>query len=116
MAIVRWMPCTAMLAMCAGSGRTAEPQILAGRIVHVADGDRLTVLDSEKREHRVRLAGIDAPEKKQAFGAKAKAALASRLTGKDGTFIWTSRDKNDRIIGDVRFGDRHINREMVAEG
>lgn len=45
---------------------------LRGKVVSIADGDTITVLDENKKQHKVRLTGIDAPEKKQAFGAKNK--------------------------------------------
>jgi endonuclease YncB( thermonuclease family) len=48
---------------------------LRGKVVSIADGDTITVLDADKKQHKVRLTGIDAPEKKQAFGAKSKARL-----------------------------------------
>ena len=41
---------------------------LRGKVVGVSDGDTVTVLDAERHQHKVRLAGIDAPEKAQAFG------------------------------------------------
>lgn len=39
---------------------------LEGRVVGVADGDTVTVLDSSNTQFKIRLMGIDAPEKKQA--------------------------------------------------
>lgn len=51
----------------------AEP--LTGRVVAVTDGDTLTILDAGNQRHRVRVAGIDAPEKKQAFGQRSKMFL-----------------------------------------
>ena len=45
---------------------------LLGRVVGVADGDTLTVLTTPRQQHRVRLTGIDAPKKRQAFGQVAK--------------------------------------------
>jgi len=55
-------------------------QILAdtieGRVVGVSDGDTITVLDSTKTQHKIRLAGIDAPESKQAFGQASKKHLS----------------------------------------
>ena len=48
---------------------------LRGKVVSIADGDTITVLDANKKQHKVRLTGIDAPEKKQALGAKSKARL-----------------------------------------
>ena len=45
---------------------------LEGRVVGVADGDTITVLDVNRTQHKIRLQGIDAPEKDQAYGAKSK--------------------------------------------
>ena len=56
-----------------------EAEELRGRVVRVADGDTVTVLDAGRREHRVRLAGIDAPEKAQAFGRASKERLADAV-------------------------------------
>ena len=56
-------------------GVSAET-ILDGRVVEVADGDTLTVLDAQKKTHKIRLLGIDAPEKAQAFGQKSKESLS----------------------------------------
>jgi len=51
-----------------GSSSPSAASILEGTVVKVADGDTITVLDSNKEQHRIRLAGIDAPEKRQPFG------------------------------------------------
>ena len=45
-----------------------RPRPLLGKVVHVADGDTITVLDNTHIQHKIRLTGIDAPEKRQAFG------------------------------------------------
>ena len=52
---------------------------LRGKAVSVADGVTITVLDSENVQHKIRLQGIDAPEKKQAFGTKSKEALSGKI-------------------------------------
>ena len=41
----------------------AEAATLTGRVVGVPDGDSITVLDAERQQHKIRLAGIDAPER-----------------------------------------------------
>jgi hypothetical protein len=47
-----------------------------GRVVGVSDGDTITVLDRGNVQHKIRLSGIDAPEKGQAFGERAKENLS----------------------------------------
>jgi endonuclease YncB( thermonuclease family) len=54
----------------------ANAETITGRVVSVADGDTITVLDADKVQHKIRLAGIDAPEKKQAFGNRSKESLS----------------------------------------
>jgi endonuclease YncB( thermonuclease family) len=56
----------------------AAEWVVEGRVVGISDGDTITVLDRVKVQHKIRLAGIDAPEKGQAFGDRAKESL-SRL-------------------------------------
>lgn len=51
---------------------SADGSSIAGHVVGVADGDTLTVLDDTNQQHKIRLAGIDAPEKAQPFGQAGK--------------------------------------------
>jgi len=55
---------------------------LIGRVVSIADGYTLTVLDRFQVQHKIRLVGIDAPEKRQPFGSGSKSSLASLCFGK----------------------------------
>lgn len=72
-----------------------------GRVVRVADGDTITVLDESNRQHKVRLQGIDAPEKGQAFGTVSRQHLASLVAGKQVAVEWRKRDKYGRVVGKV---------------
>ena len=74
---------------------------LTGKVVKVADGDTVTVLDATQVQHRVRLAGIDAPESGQPFGQAAKVALSQRVAGRTVEVEWHKRDQYDRLIGKV---------------
>lgn len=89
----------ALLALaCLGSSFAAE---LIGKVVRVADGDTITVLDASKTQHRVRLTGIDAPESKQAFGNRSRQSLADLVAAKQVTVRWQEQDRYGRILGQV---------------
>jgi hypothetical protein len=50
----------------------AFAETLEGRVVGVTDGDTITLLDGSRQRHKIRIAGIDAPERKQPFGSRSK--------------------------------------------
>jgi endonuclease YncB( thermonuclease family) len=54
---------------------------LSGRVVGVLDGETITILDDAKRQRKVRLAGVDAPEKGQAFGERSTSTRAKKRLG-----------------------------------
>jgi endonuclease YncB( thermonuclease family) len=60
-----------ILVLAVGTAEGTE-WIVEGRVVGVSDGDTIAVLDDSKTEHKIRFAGIDAPEKGQAFGEQSK--------------------------------------------
>ena len=100
----------ALLAGCAWA------QSIEGRVVGVHDGDSLTVLDGNRVQYKVRLVGIDAPEKKQAFGERAKQALSGLVFGKDVRVEFHGPDRYGRTLGDVFAGGKRVNLLMVEEG
>jgi endonuclease YncB( thermonuclease family) len=56
---------------------------LTGRVVGVADGDTITVLDANRQQHKIRLQGIDAPERAQPFGQRSKESLSTMVFNKE---------------------------------
>ena len=52
-----------------------------GRVVGIADSYTVTALDAEKHRHKIRLAGIDAPEKAQAFSQASKKSFSDMIYG-----------------------------------
>ena len=58
-------------------GVPARADWVMGRVVAITDGDTLTILTTDRVQHRVRLTGIDTPEKRQPFGRVAKNYLSS---------------------------------------
>ena len=89
---------------------------LTGLVSRVVDGDTVVVVDQTDAEVRVRLADIDAPEMKQPYGPKAKAALADMTGGKRVTVTYTRKDRYGRILGTLTLKNRNINLTMVQSG
>ncbi|MFN2576693.1 MAG: thermonuclease family protein [Pyrinomonadaceae bacterium] len=87
-----------------------------GRVVRIADGDTITVLDATKTEYRIRLQGIDAPEWHQAFGNRSKKNLSDMIFNKDVTVIYEKTDRYGRMVGKVLFEGKDINLEQVKAG
>jgi endonuclease YncB( thermonuclease family) len=88
---------------------------LTGKVVGIADGDTLTLL-VDKTQIKVRLEGIDTPERGQPFGRKAGQALAKKVFGKAVQVDDFGKDRYGRTLGIVRLGKRNINLELVREG
>ncbi|MBT9450003.1 thermonuclease family protein [Akkermansia glycaniphila] len=95
---------------------TAHADTLAGRVVAVTDGDTIRVLDDTKTEHRVRLYGIDAPEKAQDYGQRSKQALSDLVYNRPVRVEYKNRDQYGRIVGKVYRGGEYVNLTMVADG
>ncbi len=87
-----------------------------GRVVGVSDGDTITVLHNGKGE-RIRLHGIDCPEKRQAFGNRAKQFTSNLVFAKTVTVQFVDRDRYGRTVGVVLLPDgRSLNHELVRAG
>ena len=76
----------------------AAPHVLDVHVVAVADGDSLTVRDSNGVTHEVRLAGIDAPEHGQPYSRQSKASLVRMALGQDARIEWSERDGYGRLV------------------
>lgn len=90
---------------------------ILGRVVGVADGDTITVLDEmDNGRFRIRLCGIDSPEKKQAYGDKAKQYLSAMVYNKRVSVRYSSIDRYGRIIGRVYLEKKDISLAMISAG
>ena len=88
-----------------------------GKVVHIADGDTITVL-SDKKEYKIRLYGIDTPERGQPFGKKAKEFTADMAGMKKVVVDPMDKDRYGRIVGLVYIdGDGEcLNEEILRAG
>ncbi len=89
---------------------------LTGKVVKIMDGDTLYVLDANYEQHKIRLAGIDAPERKQAYGLASRKHLASIVAGKQVTVEYQKRDRYGRIVGKVLLDGIDACLEQVKDG
>jgi endonuclease YncB( thermonuclease family) len=88
----------------------------AGKVVGISDGDTISVL-REGKAVKVRLYGIDAPEKAQAFGTKARQFTAALVFQKEVTVIIHATDRYGRLVGDVLLPDgRSLSQELAKAG
>lgn len=120
---------TAALATTLPSFARQADGVLEGAVVRVTDGDTFQMRDSSGKIHKIRIQGVDAPEaspnnaKKaggcvkpdQPFGVEARKGLESVLAGKQVAVEVTGKSY-DRLLGNVRVGDRSVNLVMVEQG
>jgi endonuclease YncB( thermonuclease family) len=112
MKLTRWM----LLFLLIGLQWEAHANVLLGHVVAVSDGDTITVLDANKQRHVIRLMGIDAPEKEQPYGQKAKESMSDLVFNKEVSVTWYKRDRYGRTVGQVYVGDTDVCLEQIKRG
>ena len=91
-------------------------ETLTGRIVGVSDGDTLTLLDAEHVPHKIRVAGIDAPEKRQPFGDRSKTNLSALAYNRTAEADCRKIDRYRRNVCVVFIGGKDIGLEQIRGG
>jgi endonuclease YncB( thermonuclease family) len=102
----------ALCAACSRSGSTAS----TCKVIRVADGDTITVVDSNSRRFPVRLQGIDAPENRQAFGNTSRQHLDNLVFGKEVILQGDKFDKYGRMVCKVTVDGRDVNLDQIESG
>jgi len=97
-----------LLLLLASLAGAADTQVLTGKVVGVADGDTPTLLVKETPV-RIRLAGIDAPERRQPFATRAGNALGDKVFGKTVTVLPMGQDDRGLTIGVIYIDVNYIN-------
>ena len=106
-----------VLAACPGLNKKTTPTAtIACTVTKVSDGDTIGCTTADKQFYTVRLANIDAPEKKQDFGNAAKKYLGNLIFQKPVEIRLYSQDKYGRHIGEVYLADLNVNKYMVQHG
>jgi endonuclease YncB( thermonuclease family) len=89
---------------------------LQGRVIAVADGDSVTVLDAQQGRHRVRLLGIDAPEQAQPWGAESGIYLRAKVLQQEVQVVFAKTDRHGRLIGTLLLQGQDVNLQMLRAG
>jgi endonuclease YncB( thermonuclease family) len=98
------------------SPKYQKHQIIIAKVIGISDGDTITLLNEDNTQLKIRLAGIDCPEKNQAFGNRAKRLLSEKVFGNVVRVEIRGIDRYDRALGIVRLGDEDINEYLIHEG
>ena len=107
---------TTLLLLFSSLPLPAISQDFSGQVIGVIDGDTIEVLDNRK-PHRIRLHGIDCPEKGQAFGKVAKLATSTLAFGRTVTVTSRDTDKYKRTVAEVFMPDgTSLNHKLVKDG
>lgn len=94
--------------------QAASAETLTGRIV--GDGDTVTLLDPAKQQHKIRLTGIDAPEKRQAYGNVSRQHLAGLVFGRQVAADCGKTDRYGRLVCVIEVAGVDANLAQVAAG
>lgn len=94
----------------------AWAETINGRVVGIQDGDTITVLDAGNQQHKIRLAGIDCPEKNQPYGQAAKQSMSDQVFDRDVRVESDKRDRYGRVVGQVWVSGVDANLEQIKRG
>ena len=89
---------------------------LTGRTIRIIDGDTIVVLGPGNAQYKIRLQGIDAPERGQAYGAKSKEHMSELVAGRFVAVEYEKRDRDGRIVGKVVVGKEDAGLEQIKVG
>ena len=89
---------------------------VTGKVVGITDGDTFTLLTADKKQVKIRLAEIDAPESGQPYGSKSKQVLSGLVFDKDVRIVVQTIDRYGRTVGRPYVGDLDISAEMIRMG
>ncbi len=107
--------CPIIVATLCSLSAAQAAETITGKVVRIVDGDTLMLL-VDREQIKVRLSDIDAPEKAQPFGTKARQELARLVFGKTVCVETAGKNKYKRTLGRVFVGDTDVNLQLVKRG
>jgi endonuclease YncB( thermonuclease family) len=108
---------TLMLLGCSANNTAIEKDNkVSGKVIKIIDGDTFDILTENQISIRIRMNGIDCPERKQDYYRVCKNALARYIFGKNVQLITHGIDRYRRTIADVFYNNKNINVAMIKNG
>jgi endonuclease YncB( thermonuclease family) len=98
------------------TSENAKSDEIEGKVVAIADGDTFTLLTNINTREKIRLYGIDCPEKKQTFGNVARERLSELIYNRRVTIDVISTDRYKRLVGMVYVEGLNVNEQLLKEG
>lgn len=89
---------------------------ISGKVIKVTDGDTINIRDNDNKTHKIRLAGIDAPEMSQPYGEESRTQLLGLVYGKEVVIQTKKKDRYGRIIGTIYHDGKDVNLIQVQAG
>ena len=108
----RWL----IIALALLASETINAETVTGYVTAITDGDTIVLLDASKTQHKIRIAGIDAPEKVQPFGSKSTASMAAMAFNKDAVAECPKKDRYGRQICKVTVNGVDVGLEQIKTG
>lgn len=108
----RWAICSIFIFF----GAPAQAEFRQGHVTGVSDGDTITLLDDTQQQHKIRIAGIDAPEKKQPFGMASKQNLSALAYGKPANADCIKKDRYGRQVCKVTVEGADVGLAQIRAG
>jgi len=93
-----------------------KEKVITGKVVGISDGDTFKLLVEGNENIRVRLHGVDAPEKAQDYSTQAREKLSSLIFSKSVEVEERDIDRYGRMVGVVYVGDTNVNEELLRSG
>ena len=113
---VHWFGAAAVLMAVLAPNCNAADVAMHGRVVGVTDGDTLTFYEPGQRKLKIRISGIDAPEKGQAFSQAAKARLAELAFRRQAVVTCHKVDRFKRLVCNVEVDRKDVGLELIRSG
>lgn len=108
---------TVLTALCFAAGFSVPVNEISGKVYEVIDGDTYDIITKQQQKYRVRMEGIDAPERGMRFYKESKNFLSALALGKQVRVRWSKSDRSKRLIAFSFLADgRELSHEMIKAG